>query len=326
MIKLPSSALPKPRAVGDSPAQEGASSARRVTAGLLVALAILAVAAWALPQWYFHAGQPFDRSWLRAAMLALSLLTLYRLLLAVGTGVTGRRAGVLWSSRNTYSLSRLQLVLWTWLVLSGLLGVVICRAWRLFDGGGLESALDIHMPTQLLTVMGISVASSAAAPAILSMKAQAAGPSQTALDAAARRIDADVHAVGSVYVRPGVCPPLVKDLFQSDDATAAGTVDISKVQQFAVTFILWAVYLAMLMQLMLTGRNGPVPANAVPGTTGLPALSESFVYLLGISHAGYLAYKAAPTTQPAGATAPGTATPDVPSAVLPRPQPPDPAS
>lgn len=294
----------------------------------LFALLLLAVAALGLPYW--NEPSKVDGE-LRVWVFVVSLLALLGLLLAVGVGITGKRTGVLWSNRNTYSLSRLQVVMWTWLVLSALLAVTISRAWGLFGQGassGLPAALNIFIPSQLLTVMGISIASSAAAPTILSLKSQNQPPSQSALDAAAARTNADVHAVGSVYVRPDECPPMIKDLFQSDDASAAGTVDVSKVQQFAVTVILWAVYLGMLVQLMFTGVSGFVPDNLAKGTTGLPALSDSFVYLLGISHAGYLAYKAAPMTQPAAGNAPGTppsggnSSQQPASALLPRPLPP----
>ena len=174
---------------------------------------------------------------------------------------------------------------------------MLFRSWATLDTGsadGLSVALNIFIPPELLVIMGISIASGAAAPAILSLKSLTSAPSRSALDTAATRVGADVHAVGKVFVRSDRCPPLFQDLFQSDDAVAAGTVDISKVQQFAVTLILWGVYLAMLLRLFYAGASGEIPAGVKPGTTVLPQLSETFIYLLAISHAGYLAYKAVP--------------------------------
>jgi hypothetical protein len=149
-------------------------------------------------------------------------------------------------------------------------------------------------------------------------------------------VGADVHAVGKVFVRSDRYPPLFQDLFQSDDAAAAGTVDIGKVQQFAVTLILWGVYLAMLLKLFYAGASGKLPPDVEPGTTVLPKLSETFVYLLAISHAGYLAYKAVPAPRAADGTISTSDThgrpaqhgdgapqnPLKPSTVLPRPLPP----
>jgi hypothetical protein len=245
--------------------------------------------------------------WTRIAVFACALIALYIQLMAISVGVTGKVSGAFWSSRNTYSLSRLQVLLWTWLVLSALLAVVICRAWGMLDTqhqvDGLSVALEIYIPPELLAVMSISLASGAAAPAILSLKSRADAPPPQALVAAATRTGAEVHAVGKLLVRAEQCPPLFKDLFQSDDAAAAGTVDIGKVQQFAVSLILWGVYLAMLCELFYSGADSALPEGVTKGATALPPLSPTFVYLLGLSHVGYLAYKAVPAPPAAGGSA-----------------------
>lgn len=304
---------------------------------LVVGLALGVIDAL-LPNWGLP-GAAAKGPMTRVVVFAVALLALYVLLMAISVGVSGKVSGVFWSSRNTYSLSRLQVVLWTWLILSALMAVVVCRAWSALDAGssdGLATALDIYIPPELLTIMGISIASGAAAPAILSLKSMANAPSQSALDAAAARVGADVHAVGKVFVRSDWCPPLFKDLFESDDAAAAGTIDISKVQQFAVTLVLWSVYLAMLIHLFYTGVSGKAPAGVAANTTILPQLSDTFVYLLAISHAGYLAYKAVPVPPAANgahldaasnarSAQPGDGvrqSPLKPSTVLPRPLPP----
>jgi hypothetical protein len=304
---------------------------------LLIGLA-LGVLDVLLPNWALP-GAAAKGPMTRVFVFAIALMALYVLLMSISVGAAGKMSGVFWSNRNTYSLSRVQVVLWTWLILSALMAVVICRAWSMLDTGsadGLSAALDIYIPPELLTIMGISIASGAAAPAILSLKSQANAPSQSALDAAATRLGADVHAVGKVFVRSDQCPPLFRDLFQSDDAAAAGTVDISKVQQFAVTLILWSVYLAMLIHLFYAGVSGKAPPGLIPNTTILPQLSETFVYLLAISHAGYLAYKAVPIPPAANGALPDSAsntrsaqpgdgarqTPLKPSTVLSRPLPP----
>lgn len=317
-------------------AARAAASAARTKAplALLIAALVLGLIAAQLPR--FSSANVAHASGLRVGVFVLALVALYFLLLAVSVGVTGRANGVFWSSRNTYSLSRLQVALWTWLILSALLAVVICRAWGGLNApgaSGLAAALDIEIPIVLLQVMGISFASGAAAPAILSLKAEANRPPTAALNAAATRLGAEVNAVGKVFVRTDSCPPLFRDLFQSDDAAAAGTVDISKVQQFIVTLILWSVYFAMLFELFYAGAaNSLLPGNKVDTTTHLPPFSSTFVYLLAISHAGYLAYKAVPvppstdggtgTASPSRAVGQPAGGPARPSTVLQRPPPP----
>ena len=285
--------------------------------GLAAAAATIAGAHWAVQAQASPAA-------IRIGVFAGCGLTLWMWMVAVGVGVTGQRMGVLWSSRNTYSLSRLQIVMWTLLVLSALAGVVITRSLGLLSAGAsLVNALDVYIPGELLAVMGISVASSAAAPAILSLKSQASPPSGALMERAQQRAGT-VEAAGRVLVRPEGCPPLVRDIFQSDDIGNAGCVDIGKVQQAVVTLLLWSVYLAMLARMFWSGL-APLPSPSPPGIpaggSALPALSEGFVYLLGISHAGYLAYKAAPS--PSGSSDASPASID-PSAATggPRPTPP----
>jgi hypothetical protein len=72
-------------------------------------------------------------------------------------------------------------------------------------------------------------------------------------------------------------------------------VDLSKVQQLLVTLSLVATCVFLLAQLF----NG-----ADQGIDSLPLLDEHFVYLLALSHAGYLAYTATPKSSQ---TSPDTA-------------------
>ena len=267
-----------------------------------------------------HASSP-SANYYRIFTFVGSLVAMLALLVAIGVAITGRRLGILWTARNTYSLSRLQVTLWSLLVLAALAAVVSCRARGLFIAQGplgVDNALNLEIPQSLLALMGISVTSAAAVPAILSMKAQASAPTGAQLNAASARLGGDVQASGGVLVRPANCPPLVRDLFQGDDISKAGTVDFSKVQQAVITLILWVAYLGMLCLLFWTGQS--LADAAHPGATNLPKPSSTFVFLLGISHAGYLAYKAAPVpSSPTTGTVPST-TPV--SATLPRPQPP----
>lgn len=286
------------------------SAGRYAAAGGLAALIGLVI----LPAVWMARGPASDLAWLmRLGVFALSLLAMVSMMCAVGVAVTGQRAGVLWTSRNAYSLSRLQVVMWTVLVLSALVAVVACRAHGLIEADppmGLAGALAVEIPSELLQVMGISILSAAAAPAILSVKANT-DAARSEVDAAQARVGGALEAAGRVAVRPGDYEPLLRDLFQGDEVAKAGVVDPGKVQQAVVTLVLWGAYLAMLADLFVRGTTNEA------GATPLPAMSETFVYLLGISHVGYLAYKAAPAASAAPA-----ATLVAPSETLPRPLPP----
>ena len=287
------------------------------------AVGIAIVFLWLLPMGYAAGG--FDPAaalarWVRIGVFLGSLASLALMLAAIGVAVTGQLMGVLWTTRNAYSLSRCQIVMWTLLVLAALAAVAVCRAHGLFSvsgSGGVISALDIWIPGELLAVMGISLTSAVAAPAILSVKAQSEDASAAQLDAAAQRTGPGLRAMGQIMVRSLNLEPLARDLFQSDEVAKAGTVDIGKVQQAFVTVVLWLGYLGMVLGLFWTGAWHAVDKVAASITT-LPGMSENFVYLLGISHAGYLAYKATPA---APAAAPGSTPPQA-STATPRPTPP----
>ena len=75
------------------------------------------------------------------------------------------------------------------------------------------------------------------------------------------------------------------DIFKGEEVGNSAHVDIGKVQMAVFTVIAAVIYGLMI-------------ANAFAQTAGdikeLPTLSQSFIYILLISHAGYLAHKAVP--------------------------------
>lgn len=221
------------------------------------------------------------------------------LVMGIGIQVEGSPIGVLASGRNTYSLSRLQMTLWSLLVISALMAAAACRGWALLDKGSWSTALNIGIPNELFQVMGISFFSGAAAPTILALKTTTpTSPSQ--LSTTSERMGEPVCATGSVMNRPLSADPKLADMVQGDDVATAGTVDLSKVQQLLITIVLVGVYFAMLANMFFVG----VPSARFEGSStevsALPPFSQFFVNLLAISHASYLGYKAAPRTAVGG--------------------------
>lgn len=251
-----------------------------------------------------------DAGMVRIGAFVGALAGTIALVAGLGIDVADTPLGIIESGRNTFSLSRLQMSLWTVLILSALIAVAVCRGWGLLDNASWGTALNIKIQTELFQVMGISYFSAAAAPSILALKSQPSStPTQAQLDATrARAGEPTLDAIGSVVQRPLNEAPRLSDIVQGDDVATAGTIDLSKVQQLLVTVLLVTVYFAMLVNLFQTG--------SAADPTEMPTFNESFVSLLAVSHAGYLVYKAAPRT------APDPATPTSPSA-SPRPSPPD---
>lgn len=90
-------------------------------------------------------------------------------LMIVGLGITGSLYGALIDERNKLSLSRLQIAIWTTVILSAWITAVL---WNLAAGKGI-SALDISLPETLWLLLGISTASLVGSPLILSNKTTA---------------------------------------------------------------------------------------------------------------------------------------------------------
>ncbi|MDO3412390.1 hypothetical protein QWJ34_21680 [Saccharibacillus sp. CPCC 101409] len=80
-------------------------------------------------------------------------------------------------------------------------------------------------------------------------------------------------------------------MFQGDEVKTAGYVDMPKLQMFFFTLV-GAVSYAMLLLEMFNSR----PAQ---GLDQFPGLSQGFLTILGISHAGYLASKTVERTKTA---------------------------
>lgn len=88
------------------------------------------------------------------------------------------------------------------------------------------------------------------------------------------------------------------DMFRGEDVSNAAAPDLSKIQQFLFTLLVIGVYAAAILDMFLVQAQANTLILAPQGS--LPPLTANFVWLLGISHASYLAYKAAPHGPPAG--------------------------
>jgi hypothetical protein len=199
-------------------------------------------------------------------VLILALFLLF--FVVVGHGFTGRAQGLLIDDRNKMSLSRLQMVLWTTIILSALLTVALTNI-----GQRADAPLGINVPGELWLLMGISTTSLVGSPLLKSTK----------------------MSDGKIETRDNLGQAEVADLFRGEELSNAGVLDMAKVQMFFFTLVLVLAYGAQL---------GNLFAHSLTPISSLPNIDQSMVALLGISHAGYLANKAIPhpdaPPQPAG--------------------------
>jgi hypothetical protein len=181
----------------------------------------------------------------------------------VGWGITGRVGGLLMdpTKGRRMSLSRLQALAWTFLVIAAYLNAFIVNI-----AGNFQNPLDVAIPGELLVAMGISLGSLAAAKVVLAVKDNKSVTDPT---------------VSAVYKSP---TPRWSDLFQGDTRETAGSLDLGKIQMFYITIALVLGY-----GIVVAAKF----AHVKGGISTLPNLDQAFVALLAISHAGYLTTKAA---------------------------------
>lgn len=104
----------------------------------------------------------------RGAWTAMAVL-IAALVVAVGNQINGHVFGSFIDTRNKYSLSQLQVILWTVLVLSAWLAVSLTR---IAAGVEIETALLVEIPGTILATLGLSAGSFALATGIKSTKKQ----------------------------------------------------------------------------------------------------------------------------------------------------------
>ena len=126
-------------------------------------------------------------------------------------------------------------------------------------------ALDFTIPDELLIVVGISIGSTAVSTVIKAQKD--------------RSNPGTIAASG-----PGDKPRLAQIFLLEEGDMADQTIDVAKFQNFWITLILIVAYVAQTGK-VFNGLHSPSDITELPGFAG------TFVTLLGISHAGYVAGK-----------------------------------
>jgi hypothetical protein len=207
---------------------------------------------------------PFQLTWAVIAAVMLVLLMLG------GCWIVGRPLGILVNSQNKMSLEHLQVVLWTWLMISAFLAVAIN-----------SKTMNIEVPNELLALMGISIGSVAGSVIVNGTKVT---------QQPASSVPANVQGVLRQGLLPMNAAPAgaeLSDLFRGEELTNNSYIDISKVQMFFFTIAMVIGYAMLLARCTFDAPDGLIK---------FPEFSASAVALLGISHAGFLTIKAAPKT------------------------------
>jgi hypothetical protein len=258
------------------------------TVGVLATLAAIALIGLLMPV------EKVFLTWL----LTMAGLALFTMIAAQGlTGVFW--LGWLIDEQYTMSLSRLQMFLWTVVVLSGYLTAALVN----IKMGYSNVAVDIAIPQEVWLAMGISTTSLVSAPLILSKKKNETPKeeSKEAMETTAVRLNLvdknaspeqkaqvmDSHSVGKVFKNNDPKDARLYNLVCGEETNNFGILDLSRLQNLFFTLILVGAY-AVSLGSYLANQTA---ASAFP-LNAFPEISESAVALLAISHAGYLVSKA----------------------------------
>ena len=192
----------------------------------------------------------FQISWI------VSCLVLLLLAMGIGKQTTNRLLGILIDGRGRYSLTHFQIVVWTLVILSSAIGVLIA------DG---FNPTNFGFSPQLLGLMGISAGSAVLA---TSVKGSKDAPGSTANVARAGTFTLSDNTTTTIT------PHFAQIWLEEEGDQADKVVDITKYQNFIFTLVVVGFYVTIAWN-----------------TGGLPVLPDNVVWLVGISHAGYVGAK-----------------------------------
>lgn len=182
--------------------------------------------------------------------------------------------GVLVDNRGRFSLNRLQLVVWSIVVISLISGVFFGR---LIDG--VANPLQFTIPDRVLGLLGISVGvgvTTGAVKATKKVKAEAEPIAAPRAGKATNRL--------ATYQATNKEPSFWQVFMLEEGDYADDAVDVTKFQSFAITIVLVVAYVAMAI-------DSIIEAKVASSVTSLPDIAGTFLVLLGISYGGYIGGK-----------------------------------
>jgi hypothetical protein len=224
------------------------------------------------------------------------------LLIGAGNIALGRWDGVFIDERNRVSLSRIQITLWTIVLLSGIITLGLWNAFLATPGIGataaslLETGPYPSMAPELWATLGLALGTPFASALMLRQRQATQDPPTEAAPP-----------------KPGIDPSLVKpntvlderldpaaaglaDLILGEDATNRDRVDISRLQSLVITIALVFTYAQMLINLVSERISSAHARDIVVNHAGwffpeMPPVGATFLGLLFASHAAYLGFK-----------------------------------
>ena len=202
-------------------------------------------------------------------------------MLAIGFADKRHPLAIIIDSRNRYTMSKLQAAAWSVLLLAGIMAASLANLLRSSQG----DPFDLSVPQEIFLAAGISLTSLAATPLIHSVKARQQTSTIPFGKTRDELKDTGARMIGRIYIASSPAKTTWPDLFRGDENTNADELELGKVQLFFFTVIKLAAYGYALFAKF---------ADAPP--VSFPELGQSFLTVLALSHAGYLAQASVPHT------------------------------
>lgn len=217
----------------------------------------------------------------------LTAMALLVVLVGLG-GVALQRdlMGAMLTERNRLSLSKIQLIFWTTIVLSALL---VTALFLLGASGLLPSPLPVY-DERVWALLGIDIAAVAVAAGIRNDKAR-----RPEVELPARALNQPFPNASQGALEHKISPHdwSFFDLFTVEDAADPRRFDATRFQHVIISLALFIVFFGMAFTIFSAigpaGDWGDWAANHA-----LPKINNTFLVLIVISHAGYLIGKAVP--------------------------------
>ena len=286
--------------------------------GAIFTLLAVFLVPWISAEWLFESHGLGDRrigTWIVCIGLVVALCAI------VGDGITGRVSGILLNNENKFSLTVLQIVGWT-LVLLPAIAVALSFNEQSTEAG--KQSFTLEVPNEIWLLLGLSLATAAGTRIVLERKADTGeetvtpdqlrianlrpatgfdpangqrtfAPTGSGTDLEFRkatifmtRSGEQVLQVGLLQVNPDPSQARIANFFDGSEIGNFQFADIGKVQMLLITGMAILGYAFLIGSLFADSSQQTV--------SGLPAFSETLLALIAVSHAGYLGYQAVPHT------------------------------
>jgi hypothetical protein len=211
------------------------------------------------------------------------------LILVAGHGLTGRASGLLIDERNRMSASRLQIIIWTLVIVPALLAFIYIN----IGHGSPNAALSVAIPPELWALPGISGGAAIGAP----VANDVTNRNKPVSEDAAKRANTTVTALdheGVLDVNTTAAGASLADVLQGDEIGNRGSLDISKVQMLLISIGLALGYGAAIAILLAQAAHATPPAFPL---SSFPAVDPNLTTLLLVSQGTYFGVQSGPAYQ-----------------------------